>query len=127
MQRTSRTFVMTLASFMLLSAAWAGAQDWPQWRGPNRDNMVTGFTEPKTWPKELTKKWKESVGEGLASPVLVGDKVFVFTKQGSDEVTVCLECMEYVSIIHAIVCSLVFMSGAGTSLSGPMKSISSAV
>jgi hypothetical protein len=29
-------------------------------------------------------------------------------------------------MIQAIVCSLVFMSGAGTSFSGPMKSISSA-
>ena len=27
-------------------------------------------------------------------------------------------------MIHAMVCSLVFMSGAGTSLSGPMKSMS---
>ena len=30
-------------------------------------------------------------------------------------------------MIQAMVCSLVFMSGAGTSFSGPMKSISSAV
>ena len=30
-------------------------------------------------------------------------------------------------MIHAIVCSFVFMSGAGTSFSGPMNSISSAV
>ncbi len=36
-------------------------------------------------------------------------------------------CMEYVSIIHAIVCSSVPISGAGTSFSGPMNSISSAV
>src|SRR5437660_9329059 len=91
MQRTPRTFVMTLASFMLLSAAWAGAQDWPQWRGPNRDNKVAGFTEPKTWPKELTKKWKVAVGEGEASPVLVGDKLYVFGRQGDEEVTRCLD------------------------------------
>ena len=25
----------------------AGANDWPQWRGPNRDNKITGFTPPK--------------------------------------------------------------------------------
>src|SRR5262249_24489594 len=32
-----------------------------------------------------------SVGEGLASPVLVGDKVFTFTRQGGDEVITCLD------------------------------------
>src|ERR1700733_4213710 len=60
MKHTLRTFVMTLACLMLISSA--SAQDWPQWRGPNRDNHVSGFTEPKTWPKELTKKWTISVG-----------------------------------------------------------------
>src|SRR5262249_44914781 len=69
----------------------AVADDWPQWRGPNRDNKVAGFTAPATWPKELTKKWKVPVGLGDASPVLVGDKVYVFTRQGDDEVTLCLD------------------------------------
>src|SRR5262249_39842737 len=47
---------------LLLGAGCVWAQDWPQWRGPNRDNKVMGFTEPTTWPKELTKKWKVTVG-----------------------------------------------------------------
>src|ERR1039458_9196820 len=34
-------------------------------------------------------------------------------------VTVCRMCMEYVSIIQAMICSLVLTSGAGTSFSGP--------
>ena len=36
-------------------------------------------------------------------------------------------CIEYVSIIHAIVCSFVAMSGAGMSSWGPMIGISSEV
>ena len=36
-------------------------------------------------------------------------------------------CIETVSITHAIVCALVPTSGAGTSLSGPMTSMISAV
>jgi outer membrane protein assembly factor BamB len=75
---------------LLLGAQGARAQDWPQWRGPNRDNKVAGFTEPKAWPKELTQKWKVAVGRGDASPVLVGDKVYVYTRQGEEEVTLCL-------------------------------------
>jgi outer membrane protein assembly factor BamB len=75
---------------LLLGAGGASAQDWPQWRGPNRDSKVTGFTVPKEWPKELTKKWQVKVGEGVSSPVLVGDKVYTFGRQGNEEVTTCL-------------------------------------
>jgi outer membrane protein assembly factor BamB len=72
-------------------AAAAGAADWPQWRGPNRDNRVVGFTAPATWPKELTQKWKVPVGLGDASPALVGDRLYLFTRQGGDEVILCLD------------------------------------
>jgi outer membrane protein assembly factor BamB len=76
---------------LLLGATCARAQDWPQWRGPSRDNKVTGFTVPKTWPKELTKKWSVKVGLGDASPVLVGDKIYAFTRDGKEEVIRCLD------------------------------------
>src|SRR5579872_6817425 len=67
------------------------ADGWPQWRGPNRDNKVAGFTAPATWPKALTQKWKAMVGLGDASPALVGNRVYVFTRQGGEEVTTCLD------------------------------------
>jgi outer membrane protein assembly factor BamB len=76
---------------MLLIGNCVAAQDWPQWRGPNRDNKVVGFAAPKEWPKEMTKKWKVSVGKGEGSPLLVGDKIYVFARQGDDEVTLCLD------------------------------------
>jgi outer membrane protein assembly factor BamB len=76
---------------LLIGATWSWAQDWPQWRGPNRDNHVTGFSAPKTWPKTLTEKWKVTVGIGEASPVMVGDKIYVFARQGNEEVTWCLD------------------------------------
>ena len=63
MIRTTRTLAWLLGSALLLGAGAAQAQDWPQWRGGNRDNHVTGFAEPKTWPKELAKKWRVTVGE----------------------------------------------------------------
>jgi outer membrane protein assembly factor BamB len=76
---------------VLLGSSGALAQDWPQWRGPNRDAKVTGFTAPKTWPKELTQKWKVTVGDGVATPALVGDKLYVFTRQDANEVIRCLD------------------------------------
>src|SRR5262249_49645685 len=64
---------------LLLTIGAARAQDWPQWRGPNRDARATGFTAPKDWPKELTRKWKITVGDGVATPALVNDRLYVFT------------------------------------------------
>jgi len=74
-----------------LVSANAGAQDWNQWRGPNRDARVTGFTAPKVWPKELTKRWSVDVGVGHASPIIAGGKVYVFSRVGDDEITRSLD------------------------------------
>jgi outer membrane protein assembly factor BamB len=76
---------------MLLCGNGVFAQDWPQWRGPNRDAKADGFNTPKTWPKELTQKWKVKVGDGVSTPALVGDKLFVFYREGGNEVTRCLD------------------------------------
>jgi outer membrane protein assembly factor BamB len=74
-----------------MSAGGVLAQDWPQWRGPNRDGKVSGFSAPKTWPTNLTCKWKVSVGSGDATPALVGDKLYVFARQDTNEITRCLD------------------------------------
>jgi outer membrane protein assembly factor BamB len=67
------------------------SQDWPQFRGINRDGKVTGFKAPQTWPKELTQVWKLNVGFGDAGPVLAGGKIYLLTRQGTDEVVLCLD------------------------------------
>lgn len=86
MKTAHRKGVRIVCGVMLLCASGVWGQDWPQWRGPNRDARVTGFTAPKTWPKELTQKWQVKVGDGVATPALVGDKLYVFTREGSNEV-----------------------------------------
>jgi outer membrane protein assembly factor BamB len=81
---------LLLGTAIGVCCATGGADDWPQFRGPTRDNKVTGFKAPQTWPKALKQQWKVPVGDGVASPVLVGDKVYTFTRQGGDEVILCL-------------------------------------
>ncbi len=76
--------VFALAAAAL--AAQPAAGDWPQWRGPNRDGVITGFVEPKTWPERLVRKWKVDVGLGYASPVVVGNRVYLFARQADKEV-----------------------------------------
>jgi outer membrane protein assembly factor BamB len=75
-----------LAAFTAPLVAQSRPADWPQWRGPNRDGVVASFTEPKAWPERLTRKWKVDVGLGYATPIVVGNRVFMFSRQGDDEV-----------------------------------------
>jgi outer membrane protein assembly factor BamB len=86
-----KKFCATLAAIGFLTSLPAllesqTAGDWPQFRGPNRDGALASFAEPKAWPDRLTHKWKVEVGEGHASPILVGNRVYVFTRQGTNEV-----------------------------------------
>jgi len=64
----------------------ATGQDWPQWRGQNRDGAVLSFLEPTTWPEELVERWKIDVGLGYSTPILIEESVYIFTRQGDDEV-----------------------------------------
>ncbi len=70
---------------------FSSAQDWPQWRGENRDGKAAAFTPPTTWPAQLEQKWKVTVGDGVATPSLVGDKLYVFSRQDGAEVIRCLD------------------------------------
>jgi outer membrane protein assembly factor BamB len=72
----------------LLALVWA--QDWPQWRGPNRDGISGAFSEPRVWPEKLRLKWRVNVGEGHSSPVVADGKIYIHTRQGQREVVSCL-------------------------------------
>ena len=67
------------------------AQDWPQWRGPNRDGVVSSFTTPKVWPDKLKTIWKVPVGIGHSSPIVVGRRVYLHSRQDESEVVACFD------------------------------------
>lgn len=83
-----RTFIVI--ALLLASAAVHQAQrapaDLTQWRGANRDGIVAGFTEPAAWPERLNQRWKIDIGLGYATPLVTGNRVYMFSRQGDDEV-----------------------------------------
>ena len=91
MRTVSRSIGAIAGCGVLVMAMSVFAQDWPQWRGVNRDGNVAGFAAPAAWPKELTQKWKVTVGPGDSTPALVGDRLYVCARQGDDEVILCLD------------------------------------
>ena len=71
--------------------AQAQTPEWPQWRGPNRDGVVPSFNEPRTWPEQLTRRWKIDVGTGYATPLIAGNRLYIFSRQGENEVMQALD------------------------------------
>src|SRR5262245_35461510 len=93
MTRTTRAGLMVavVAALSGVVAAQNASLDYTQWRGPNRDGSTASFTEPKSWPESLTLKWKVEVGLGYATPLVVGDRLYMFSRQGENEVMSALE------------------------------------
>ena len=63
---------------LLLLVVTAQGEDWPQWRGPNRDGVWKETGILKTFPAEGLKiRWRVPVGPGWSSPVVVHGRVFL--------------------------------------------------
>jgi outer membrane protein assembly factor BamB len=90
-----RVLLLALPACALLAWPQADAAppsfDWPQWRGPNRDGQVGGLARRASWPEALTPGWKLTVGTGHASPIVSGDRVYQFSREGESEVVRALE------------------------------------
>ena len=59
-------------------AGKARPDDWPQWRGPNRDGVwrETGILEAIP-PSGLPVKWRVEIGQGYSGPVVARGRVFM--------------------------------------------------
>ena len=82
---------LTTLFVLLLGSSAHGQESWPQWRGPDRDGILSSFSAPIAWPDHLSMKWKQEIGSGYASPVVSDGKVYVFSRQEGRELLSCLE------------------------------------
>jgi outer membrane protein assembly factor BamB len=71
--------------------AQRGPLDYPQWLGLNRDGSASSFSPPAAWPDALTRRWRVEVGEGYASPLVIGEIVYIFSRRGDREVLSALD------------------------------------
>lgn len=72
-------------------ASAASPSLWPQWRGPQRDGILSDFTAPEKWPEALKQIWQVTVGSGDSTPALVDGRLYLHTRQGDEEVLLCLD------------------------------------
>ena len=86
--------LLAAAVIRYTAAAQTSPQDYPQWRGQDRDGSASAFSEPRIWPEKLTRRWKVEVGEGYATPLIVGGAVYAFTRRHESEVMIALNAAD---------------------------------
>ena len=76
------TMIVLLILILLGSSAWA--DDWPNWRGPQRDGISTETDLPDTWSKEGENlAWKAPYG-GRSGPIVLGNHLYLLNTVGAD-------------------------------------------
>jgi outer membrane protein assembly factor BamB len=75
-----------LAVYFLVFPLSARADDWPQWRGPDRTGVSKETGLLKEWPKEGPKLlWKVShVGGGYSTPSVTGGRIYLIGSRGPE-------------------------------------------
>lgn len=63
-----------------------GQGDWSRWRGPEGNGIASSQEPPIEWSSEKNVIWKVEVpGRGHASPIIVGNKIFLATADEENE------------------------------------------
>ena len=85
---------MRLILVMLLSLI-AGAADWPQWRGPNRDGLSSETGLLAVWPASgPTVVWKiTGLGEGYSSPSIALGRIYTQGQRGDRQYVLAFDVM----------------------------------
>ena len=77
-------------AILILMAACALAEDWPQFLGPARNGVYSGNDLAAKWPPAgPAVVWKKDVGEGYSSPVVADGKVVQCHRIGGELIVQC--------------------------------------
>lgn len=85
--------VLAAVAVALLSSSSLEASDWTRFGGPNSDFTVAAADLARAWPAEGPKElWRVELGEhGHATPLMQGDRVYVFVREGDNDVLAALD------------------------------------
>jgi len=85
-----RTFGTALAALALIATVSLSAEQWTGWRGASRA-AVSAAPMPATLAAKAADVWAMPVGIGHASPLVDGQRVYVFARKGEQEVAQALD------------------------------------
>ena len=87
MTKKMRATLGLVVMSVLLMEVLARADDWPQWRGPNRDGHSKETGLLKEWPKDGPRLiWQvKDLGGGYSTPSVAGGRIYVMTNKGLED------------------------------------------
>lgn len=85
--------IFRLTILLALAASAVRADDWPQWRGPNRTDVSNETGLLKEWPEDGPKRlWMyDQAGLGYAGFAVVGDKLYSMGLEDGEAFAFCLD------------------------------------
>ena len=89
---STRATTLVAAGLLLASSTTlAGGDDWPNWRGPNRDG-VSAEAVPVYWDADTNVAWRLEMPEWSGStPVVWGERIFLNVADGENLELWCLD------------------------------------
>jgi outer membrane protein assembly factor BamB len=86
-------FAIGLNAFLLFS--WLKADDWPNWRGPNRSGVSNENQWIDQWPADGPSiRWRAEVGTGFSSIVVANGRVFTLGNQDDIDTLCCFSATD---------------------------------
>jgi len=78
---------MKTLTLSLLLVTSTFASDWPQWRGPDKNNHAPADAKPVTeWSCEKNVRWKRAIpGRGHSTPIVVEGTLYLTTGEQEKE------------------------------------------
>ena len=79
--------VTSISAVLFLLTVSTFSNDWPQWRGPNRNGISEETALLKEWPKGGPKLiWQlKDIGAGFSTPSVVGDRFYLLSNEGLEK------------------------------------------
>lgn len=96
MNRSCCVLILSIASCCCFAAVNVQAEDWPQWRGPNRDGKSADTGLLKEWPADGPKlAWKATgLGKGYANMSVAAGRLFTMSDRDSTGYVTALDAAD---------------------------------
>ena len=70
------------------------AENWPGWRGPDRNGVSRDTGVPLNWSADSNIAWKTPLpGSGISNPIIFDDRVFVTASDGKNLANLHVICL----------------------------------
>ena len=77
--------------FLAYNGRGVAAEDWPRFRGPNGSGVSSSSNLPSRFGLDVNVRWKADSGQGISSPIIVGDNLLFTNHEGDKRMLHCWE------------------------------------